>query len=219
TRCIQDTDTTCIPGKHCEKRGKLNTCMRMMQTGRGDLVLEPQLTAYRPTIAEVNVDAFHHNINLFKTLAQDILLLAVIKTNAYGHGVLRIGQEAIKAGADRMAVTTVEEGAYLRVNGITCPDHLLCSVNLEQDCDVMTYDLTPSISTERFAKKLNEEAVKASKVIPIHVKIDVGLHRFGMAPEETIPFFQSCSGLKGISIEGVYTHFSEADEANWGLTE
>src|SRR5699024_2016723 len=60
---------------------------------------------------------------------------------------------------------------------------------------------------------------KARKVIPIHVKIDVGLHRFGMAPEETIPFFQSCSGLKGISIEGVYTHFSEADEANWGLTE
>src|SRR5699024_4306024 len=111
------------------------------------------------------------------------------------------------------------EGAYLRVNGITCPVHLLCSVPLEQVCDVVAYDLTPSISTERFAKKLNEEAVKARKVIPIHVKIDVGLHRFGMAPEETIPFFQSCSGLKGISIEGVYTHFSEADEANWGLTE
>lgn len=179
----------------------------------------PKLSACRPTIAKINLSAFRYNIHQFKMLAQDVSLLAVVKTNAYGHGVLRIGQEAIETGADRLGVTTVEEGAYLRVNGITCPIHLLCTVSPEQASDIVRYDLTPSVSTEKFAEILSEEAVKAEKVILVHVKIDVGLHRFGMAPEETRSFLRNSSSLAGIAIEGIYTHFSEADEAGWGVTE
>ena len=178
-----------------------------------------KLSAYRPTIAEIDLSAFSHNLNQFKNLAPDILLLAVIKTNAYGHGVFRIAQEAIDAGADRLGITTVEEGAYLRVNGVTSPIHLLCTVPFEQIKDIVTYDFIPSISTLEFAEKLSEEAEKAGKIIPVHAKIDVGLHRFGMAPEETGSFFRSSGSLPGISFEGIYTHFSEADEANWDMTE
>src|SRR5699024_895183 len=111
---------------------------------------------YRPTVAEIHLNAFQHNVKQFKKLAPEILLLAVIKTNAYGHGVLRISQHAVKAGAERVGVTTVEEGAYLRVNGIKCPIHILCTVPPEQAKDIVTYQLTPSISTETFLHKLSE---------------------------------------------------------------
>lgn len=179
----------------------------------------PKLTAYRPTIAEINLDAFQYNVTQFKKLAQDVLLLAVVKTNAYGHGVLRISQAAIRAGADRVGVTTVEEGAYLRANGITCPVHLLCTVPSEQAKDIVTYELIPSVSTEMFLRTLSEEAVRANKTIPVHLKMDVGLHRFGMAPGEVLSFCRKNASLPGIAFEGIYTHFSEADEAEWKITE
>lgn len=177
------------------------------------------LTAYRPTVAEINLNAFHDNVKQFKQLGQNVLLLAVVKTNAYGHGVLRISQQAMKAGADRLGVTTVEEGAYLRENGITCPIHLLCTVIPEQAKDIVAYQLTASVSTEKFIKKLSEEAVKAEKVVPIHLKMDVGLHRFGMALEDVAPFCRDYISLPGLYFEGIYTHFSEADEAEWETTE
>lgn len=179
----------------------------------------PELTAYRPTIAEINLDAFCHNINQFKKHAQDVLMLAVVKTNAYGHGVLRVSQEATRAGVDRLGVTTVEEGAYLRANGIMCPVQLLSTVPPEQARDIVTYDLIPSVSTAHFLQTLSEEAEKAKKTVPVHLKIDVGLHRFGMAPEEALPFCRNNAALPGVTFEGIYTHFPSADEAEWETTE
>lgn len=178
------------------------------------------LSAYRPTIAEVNVAAFRQNIKQFKRLSgENVHLLAVVKTNAYGHGLLRMCEEAVVAGADRLGVTTVEEGALLREKGVTCPIHLLASVMPEQAKDVAVYDLTASVSSDRFIQQLSQVAVEAGNKIPVHLKIDVGLHRFGLDPADALAFCKEHQSLPGIDWEGIYTHFSQADEAAWAVTE
>src|SRR5699024_7849964 len=97
----------------------------------------------------------------------------------------------------------------------THPIQLLSTVPSEQTADIVRYDLIPSVSTAHFLRTLSEEAVKADKTIPVHLKIDVGLHRFGMAPENALRFCQDNAHLPGITFEGIYTHFSEADEGRW----
>lgn len=177
------------------------------------------LKTYRPTVAEINVEAFKHNIKQFKHLSgQNVLLLAVIKTNAYGHGVIRMGKEAIAAGADRLGITTVEEGALLREHGVTSPIHLLSNVIPEQAKEIAAYQLTASVSTDRFIQRLSQEAVKAGKTVPVHLKIDIGLHRFGIKPEDAPDFCERHASLPGLYWEGIYTHFSEADEGEWEIT-
>lgn len=178
------------------------------------------ITSHNPTVAEVDLKAFHENVrNIKKLLNDDSMLMAVIKTNAYGHGVVPVGKEAVDAGADRLGVTAVEEGASLRESGINVPIHLLGSITFEQAGDVLDYGLTPFVASTELAKTISAEAVKRKVTVPLHVKMDTGLHRFGMAPEEVLSFCETCYDLPGIRWEGIYTHFSSADEGEWEKTE
>lgn len=174
----------------------------------------PTLSAYHPTTAEIDISAFHENIRNFKKILNKSMLLAVIKTNAYGHGTVQIGKEAVHAGADRLGVTTVEEGALLRENGINVPIHVLNSITPEQAADVVHYELTASVFSYRLTKAISEAATKQQRETPVHVKVDTGLHRFGLEAHEVIPFCTSCCNLPGLRWEGIYTHFSSADEGD-----
>ncbi|MFC4557672.1 alanine racemase [Virgibacillus kekensis] len=176
-------------------------------------------SSFSPTVAEIDLEAFRYNVENFSQLASNSLLMAVIKTDAYGHGAVPIGKEAIKAGADRLGVTSVEEGISLRENGVEVPIHLLSAVFSEQAADVVKHDLTASVSTSKLAESLSKEALTLGKKIPVHLKIDTGLHRFGITPAESISFCRDTYGLSGLEWEGIYTHFSSADEGNWETTE
>ncbi|SFB33235.1 alanine racemase [Lentibacillus halodurans] len=177
------------------------------------------LTSYGPTVAEVDLGAFRDNVRTFKKHIEDSMLMAVIKTNAYGHGIVPIGRAAIRAGADRLGVTTVEEGALLRERGIKKPIHILSSIMCDRVTDVVTYDLTASVSSLQLAHALSREAEKQHKIASVHLKIDTGLHRFGIQPDKAVSFCRSCFYLPGLEWEGVYTHFSSADEGKWTTTE
>nr|WP_245251716.1 alanine racemase [Virgibacillus litoralis] len=177
------------------------------------------MTSGSPTIAEVNLGAFNENVRTLKKAVGNSMLMAVIKTNGYGHGSVPIGREAVKAGADRLGVTTVEEGALLRESGISVPIHLLGSIMLEQAADAVFYGLTASVSSIKLAQAISDEATREGKTIPVHLKIDTGLHRFGISPGEVINFCMSCYNLPGVQWEGIYTHFSSADEGDWQTTE
>ncbi len=181
----------------------------------------PPLTTCGPTKAEVDLTAFRDNVKAFKNIAvdSDSRLMAVIKTNAYGHGVVPIGHAAIEAGADRLGVTTVEEGALLRENGIDVPIHILSTIMPAQATDAVTYDLTVSVSSSELAEAIHAAAVSQEKTAPVHLKLDTGLHRFGIAPEYAREFCRSCYHLSGLFWEGIYTHFSSADEGLWETTE
>lgn len=178
-----------------------------------------KLTAQSPTIAEINLSAFHENVRALKKAAGNSMLLAVIKTNAYGHGTVQIGHEAVRAGAERLGVTTVEEGALLRESGITVPIHVLSSIMMEQAPDAVAYELTVSISSIKLAKAISKETCEQGKTTPVHLKIDTGLHRFGIETDETSDFCKLCYNLPGLDWEGIYTHFSSADEGDWVTTE
>ncbi|MGY0692048.1 alanine racemase [Virgibacillus sp. FSP13] len=177
------------------------------------------LVSQSPTVAVVDLAAFKENIRTISEHTNHCLLLAVIKTNAYGHGIVPIGRAAINAGAERLGVTAVEEGAMLRENGIDVPIHILSSVTPDRAADVVRYGLTASISNQKLANAISEEAIKQHKITPVHLKMDTGLHRFGVDPMNMVDFCRSCYHLPGLQWEGVYTHFSSADEADWVTTE
>ena len=177
------------------------------------------LSAYHPTVAQIDLDAFHGNVNRLKKVAPKSKLMAVVKTNAYGHGVVPISQEAVRAGADRLGVTTVEEGALLRENGIRTPIQILSSIPPRQAEDVVTYELIPSISSFPLANAISKAAIKQKKIISVHLKIDTGLHRFGIDPSVAVQFCTACYYLPGLDWEGIYTHFPNPDEGDFVTTE
>src|SRR5690625_7826568 len=112
--------------------------------------------------------------------------MAVAKSNSYGHGIVPISQEAVRAGADRLGVTTVEEGALLRENGIRTPIQILSSIPPRQAEDIVAYELIPSISSFPLANAISKAAIKQKKTISVHLKIDTGLHRFGIADRKSV---------------------------------
>lgn len=177
------------------------------------------LSAHHPTVAYIDLQSLCSNVEQLKDHTKDSILLAVVKTNAYGHGIVPISQEAIRAGADRLGVTTVEEGALLRENGVQVPIHILSSIAPRQAKDIVAYDLIPSISSFSLAHAISEAASKQQKTNTVHLKIDTGLHRFGIAPKNAIDFCNACYYLPSLEWEGIYTHFSNADEGDWETTE
>lgn len=174
--------------------------------------------SYHPTIAEININAFKENLTKLKQIAKNSNLLAVIKTDGYGHGIVPIGHAAVQAGADRLGITTVAEGALLRESGVKNPIQLLSAITPEQAEAVVANQLTASISSSQIAIAISNEAKKQGTTAAVHLKIDTGLHRFGVNPEQAVAVCRSCFSLPGLYWEGIYTHFSCADEGDWQTT-
>ncbi|CDQ41692.1 MULTISPECIES: alanine racemase [Virgibacillus] len=170
------------------------------------------------TIAEINLSAFHHNVREVKTRLANAMMMAVVKTNAYGHGIVPIAQQAVKAGVDRLGVTSLEEGVILRQCGIPVPIHILPPITPSQAEDVVYYHLTATISSKAAAHAISEVAVQHGKVMAVHLKLNTGLQRFGVEPSDVLSFCRSCYQLEGLYWEGIYTHFSNADEGDWKTT-
>ncbi|MFC2949627.1 alanine racemase [Virgibacillus sediminis] len=182
------------------------------------MVLSQHLTG-SPTEAIVQLHKFRENVKKVKKHLNETWLMAVVKTNAYGHGAVQLSKEAVKAGADRLGVTSVAEGALLRQEGIQIPIHILGSIPAVQAEEAVKHDLIGSVSTIKQASALSKAAVRQKKWGYVHLKIDTGLHRFGVLPEEALAFLEECKGLPGLYWEGIYTHFSHADEGEWDRTE
>ncbi|HEX6594219.1 MAG TPA: alanine racemase [Bacillota bacterium] len=172
-----------------------------------------------PTVAEIHLPSFQKNIKALKKLTDPALLMAVVKTNAYGHGLVQMSEASVQAGADRLGVSTVEEGIRLREQGIRLPIHLLSAIVPQHVPTVVDYKLIPSVSSTKMAIALSEEARRQKKDLCLHLKIDTGLHRFGCSPAEALSICQACFHLPYVTWEGIYTHFSRADEGDWHMTE
>lgn len=177
------------------------------------------LTYSVATFAEIDLSAFKHNLIRLKQMAGSSELLAVIKTNAYGHGIVPIGHAAVEAGAERLGVSTMEDAIALRDSGITSPIQLLSAIAPDQAEVVVSYALIASVSTVEVARAISQEAEKMGQKAFVHLKVDTGLHRFGLEPDQAISFCKSCYTLPGLNWEGIYTHLSCADEGNWQTTE
>ncbi|MEQ9618897.1 MAG: alanine racemase [Deltaproteobacteria bacterium] len=165
----------------------------------------------RPTWAEINLDNLTHNFNLVKKLVGDgVGVLSVVKADGYGHGAVEVGGILEEAGTDMLGVATVEEAAELRDYGIEVPILLLGGIRPEEAAVTVEHDLTPCLFSVDVARALDNEAGKARKRSPYHLKIDTGMTRLGIRPEEAASFVEELSSFQNTEMEGVLTHLASA---------
>lgn len=173
------------------------------------------LDKYYRVYASVNLDAIYKNVkNLKDSTKPGTDVIAVIKTDGYGHGAVPIARtiDNIVAG---YAVATSDEGIVLRNNGITKPVIILGYTHESQYGKIIEYDMCPAVFCEEDAIKLSEKAVEMKKDAKIHIKIDTGMSRIGFqADEESIECISRIVNLPGIEAEGIFTHFFASDEAD-----
>lgn len=170
--------------------------------------------------ARIDLDAVRHNVAYLDGLTPPGCgLMAVVKANAYGHGDVEVARAALDAGARRLGVALLEEGERLRAAGFGCPVHLLFEPPPGQAARAVAAGLTCSVYTAGYASALAGAALEAGATAPVHVKVDTGMRRVGVRPEEVGGFLDCLSGLGGISIEGIYTHFAMASDPTDPFTE
>ena len=164
---------------------------------------------YFRTHTEINLEAIRRNAKAIKAYTGK-RLIAVVKADAYGHGVVRV-TEALHAVADMFAVATIEEGVALRQTGIREPILVLFSSLREQATEIIEYGLTPTIGDWEFADRLNDVA---SGIVNVHVNINTGMNRSGVCWTEAAQFLSRLKTLRQLTVEGIFTHLATADEAD-----
>lgn len=172
------------------------------------------------------------NLNTIKVNAKAIKkhtgskLIAVVKADAYGHGVIPV-TEALQNIADMFAVATVAEGIELRQAGIQNPILILFSPLPDLAVDIVDYDLTAAVDNWSLAEQLNRVMINRNhQSIPtnilkakIHINVNTGMNRCGVRYTEAKKFIKELKSLSLLEIEGVFTHFATADEGDQSFAE
>ncbi len=175
--------------------------------------------AITPTnFAVIDLDAIAYNVAALKArVGPGAALWAVVKANAYGHGAVPVARAALAAGASRLAVARIREGVELRQAGIEAPI-LVMGYHLPNEAEAaVAHDLIMTVNDVAFARALDDQARDAGKTTPIHVKVDTGMGRFGLLPEELLDFLESVTRFPHLELEGLWTHFATADEPDKGF--
>ena len=168
----------------------------------------------RPVWADIDLDALEHNVRALKRQAGGALLMAVVKANAYGHGATGIARAALAAGADWLGVVCVDEGEELRRAGITAPVLVMGHTPVSQAARAVDLSLTTTVGSHHFAEAVSRCAVERGVTIPVHLKVETGLNRYGLPPEQLLPLAESMRRLPGLDVEGLWTHFATGDETD-----
>ncbi|MGB5051667.1 MAG: alanine racemase [Caldilineaceae bacterium] len=169
----------------------------------------------RPTWLEIDISALAGNVRaLRQRIGPARQLFAVVKANAYGHGAEIVGPAALAAGADRLAVATLGEAAALRQTGVTAPILLLGYTPSHLGGELIRQELTATLFDADVARAWSAAGQAAGRPIAIHVKVDTGMHRLGLDPAAVPAFLGLLADLPGLRVEGIYTHFSTADETD-----
>lgn len=167
----------------------------------------------RPLWAEVDLSAIKHNVKeARRTVGEQVKVMAVVKANAYGHGAEWVAKAACEAGACCLGVALPEEGVRLRKAGIEQPILILAESSCDFIPQALENGLIATVFSIKSAKALSDEAGKRGKIAKVHVKVDTGMNRVGLQPENTPSFIREIKGYPGIDVEGIFTHFSEADD-------
>jgi len=173
-----------------------------------------------PTWVEINLDAIAQNVkNIKKLIGERSELMAVVKGNAFGHDISEVPSVVLNNGATRLAVARLEEGISLRKAGITVPILVLGLTLKEQAKLLILYNIIPAVCDFEMIERLSKSAVKMNRIARVHLKIDTGMGRLGILSEDALSFIKKLMHLNNIEIEGIFTHFSVADERDKTYTE
>jgi alanine racemase len=166
-----------------------------------------------PLWAEVDLGRIRANVGRLKgRLRPGVSLLAVVKADGYGHGAPMAAAAALAGGADWLGVARVHEGAELRRAGITAPVLLLAEPHAEAVAHAVELGLVPTLYTRATALRFAEAARAAGTDVAVHVKVDTGMHRYGLAPAEVAGFLDMVRAEDGLRAEGIWSHFAVAED-------
>jgi len=162
---------------------------------------------------EVDLGVVRSNLRAVRSILKPwVDVIAMVKGNAYGHGGVEVARALIASGASRLGVAFVSEAVELREHGISCPILLAASFSRSDVDDVLGYDLTPAIWDLDLAKELSQRARRRGRRAIVHVDVDTGMGRLGVRFDKAPWFVDNIRALDGLSIEGLFTHLSSADE-------
>jgi alanine racemase len=164
-----------------------------------------------PTWAEIDLGALRHNVTELRAMAARAEVMGVVKGYAYGHGNPACAHAMLEAGATRLGVARLAEALHLREAGITAPVHLFTEPPESGIESLVEHDLTPTVYTQRFARKLSDAAARRDRRVPVHVKVDTGMHRVGLLADDVVDAMRELLLLPGIEVEGVWSHLAVAD--------
>lgn len=166
--------------------------------------------------AQVDLEAISHNVReSMKKVGPDVKVMAVVKTDAYGHGAVEVAQMLSGIGVYAFAVATVEEGVELRTSGISQPILVLGHVFPDEYNKAINHHITLTVYTYENAAEIDAAAKALDTKAKVHVAVDTGMGRIGFQPtEENIGEIQKICALPNLDVEGVFTHFACADAAD-----
>ncbi|HLP76975.1 MAG TPA: alanine racemase [Candidatus Paceibacterota bacterium] len=169
----------------------------------------------RPAWVEIDLARLRRNLQLIRRdLPARVKLLAVVKDEAYGHGALDVARVALEEGAATFGLSTLEEALILREGGIKAP---LLLLGERQEAELpwcVRHDLTVCVNEPHTVRKLAKVAAQAGKRVPVHVKINTGMSRYGVRWDEAISLVELICAEKSLFLEGVMSHFSQSDETD-----
>ncbi len=169
---------------------------------------------------EIDLSALSNNVKVIKRcLRGNTQFGAVVKKNAYGHGLVPIAQSVVSTSVDYLAVYSLEEALELRCANITVPILVFGFIPPEVAKIVICAHLTPTVMTPELALALNSAAAELDTKVNVHVKVDTGLNRSGASFEDAANLLSFLFNLDHIEVGGLYTHFSSADELDKTPTE
>ena len=175
------------------------------------LILRPD----RPTWVEIDLGAIAHNTRRVKEIVgPDVEVMVTLKADAYGHGAIPVAQTALNNGATWLGVACFPEAQVLRDAGIEAPILILGYTPPWQARDALRYNLRTTVFDLDVARALSKAAVALNRVARVHVKVDTGMGRLGLFPEQVVEFVQRIRTLPNLVVEGLFTHFSVADAAD-----
>lgn len=170
--------------------------------------------------AEIDLDAIGHNMRALRNLVwKNTEIMAVVKADAYGHGVENLAGTLLENGASRLAVSLLDEALQLRKLGIDCPILVLNYTDPRRAQEIVKNNITQSVYSMDLAEAINKEASYYGKIAKVHVAVDTGMNRVGVrADKDAVEFITQLSNFSHIFIEGIFTHFATADSEDSSFT-
>jgi alanine racemase len=161
-----------------------------------------------------------HNVaRVVETVGPDVDVLVVVKANAYGHGDIKVARAALRSGATWLGIACMSEAVSLRDAGIKAPILNLGYTPDWQAREAVLYGVTITVYSRQVVEALSRAAQGLDKTARVHVKVDTGMGRLGLMPEDVLSFVQDISRLPGVCVDGIFTHMSSADEADLSYAE
>lgn len=166
----------------------------------------------RPTRAEVSLGRIKNNYEIVRSLVgPDVKIMAMVKSNAYGHGIKTISKTLLAAGAHYLGVAYLEEAVYLRKNGISAPILVCGAINTDQIDDFLAHDIEITSSSIDKSMAISAAAMRLGKTAKVHLKIDTGMERIGVHWYNAEKFISRTLELPGIQVTGVFSHLAKAE--------